>query len=55
MEEGRGGYGGAAVAASAPETDEVVIFVEGIVEVPVGDFSLSPFRDLGLGTPPSVA
>lgn len=42
-------------AALAPESNQIFPIAEGLVENSVGDFSISPFLDLGLGAPPAVA
>ena len=44
-----------ALAAPAPESDEVVVLGESLVELFVGDFAVAPFLDLGLGSPLAVA
>lgn len=53
-EQGRGSRGG---AAPAPEAEEILPVVEGVVEVLVGDCApaLAPLGDAGAGTPPALA
>lgn len=43
------------LAAQAPESDQILPFVESFIEELVGDFTITPFIDLGLRPPPPIA
>lgn len=43
------------LAAPAPESDEVIVLGERLVELFVGDFAVAPFLDVGLRSPLAVA